>query len=110
MIKTKENEYLFLFFFYSVTLNSLSLGQYRKGYSGCIEHFEDLQHDLAVVGQIAGLVATLRRSYQVCLLIFEDCSTTSEVEGAVFVVVIAAVVLVVVVAVAVAAAVAVAVV
>lgn len=40
-------------------------GQYRKAYSGCREHFEDLQQDLAVIGQIAGLVATLRRSYQV---------------------------------------------
>ena len=40
-------------------------GEYRKGYSGCQEHFEDLQHDLAVIGQIAGLTATLRRSYQV---------------------------------------------
>lgn len=42
-----------------------STGQYRKAYSGCREHFEDLQQDLAVIGQIAGLVATLRRSYQV---------------------------------------------
>lgn len=40
-------------------------GQYRGTYSGCREHFEDLQQDLAVIGQIVGLVATLRRSYRV---------------------------------------------
>lgn len=40
-------------------------GQYRSAYSGCREHFEDLQQDLAIIGQIAGLVSTLRRSYQV---------------------------------------------
>lgn len=43
-------------------------GQYRGTYSGCREHFEDLQQDLAVIGQIAGLVATLRRSYRVRLI------------------------------------------
>lgn len=49
-----------LFFFFT--------GQYRSTYSGCREHFEDLQQDLAVIGQIAGLVATLRRSYRVSLI------------------------------------------
>ncbi|KAK3738107.1 hypothetical protein QZH41_013838, partial [Actinostola sp. cb2023] len=39
-------------------------GQYRQ-HTGCQEHFADLQHDLAIIGQIAGLVATLRRSYQI---------------------------------------------
>ena len=44
-------------------------GQYRKAYSGCREHFEDLQQDLAVIGQIAGLVSTLRRSYRASVFI-----------------------------------------
>lgn len=46
-------------------------GQYRKAYSGCREHFEDLQQDLAVIGQIAGLVSTLRRSYRASVLYSE---------------------------------------
>ncbi|XP_048580947.1 rho guanine nucleotide exchange factor 10 isoform X2 [Nematostella vectensis] len=46
------------------TITQAKEGQYRQ-YSGCQEHFEDLQHDMTVIGQIAGLVATLRRSYQV---------------------------------------------
>ena len=29
------------------------------------ERLEDFQHDLAVIGQIAGLVASLRQSYDV---------------------------------------------
>lgn len=50
---------------YRTTISHSKEGQYRKAYSGCREHFEDLQQDLAVIGQIAGLVTTLRRSYQV---------------------------------------------
>lgn len=50
---------------YRTTISHSKEGQYRKAYSGCREHFEDLQQDLAVIGQIAGLVATLRRSYQI---------------------------------------------
>ena len=32
------------------------------------EHLEELQHDLALIGQIAGLVASLRKSYDVSLI------------------------------------------
>lgn len=50
---------------YRTTIKHSAEGQYRSAYSGCREHFEDLQQDLAIIGQIAGLVSTLRRSYQV---------------------------------------------
>ena len=37
----------------------------RPGAVNVEERLEDFQHDLAVIGQIAGLVASLRQSYEV---------------------------------------------
>ena len=37
----------------------------RPGAKNVEEHLEELQHDLALIGQIAGLVASLRKNYDV---------------------------------------------
>ena len=40
----------------------------RPGAKNVEEHLEELQHDLALIGQIAGLVASLRKSYDVSFI------------------------------------------
>lgn len=42
------------------------LGKYRQATVEVQQHIEDLQHDLAIVGQIAGLAASLRGKHEVC--------------------------------------------
>ena len=40
-------------------------GKYRQATVEIQKHIEDLQHDLAVIGQIAGLASSLRGKHQV---------------------------------------------
>ena len=56
----------------SLTWNAIYFIQFavsspRPGAANVEQRLEDLQHDLAVIGQIAGLIASLRQGYDVCI-------------------------------------------
>ncbi len=49
----------------------------RPGAKKVEEELEALQHDLAVIGQIAGLVATLRKSHEVSANVNSKCCSVN---------------------------------
>lgn len=50
---------------FSVICAFVMLGKYRQATAEIQKHIENLQHDLAVIGQIAGLASSLRGEHQV---------------------------------------------
>ena len=44
----------------------------RPGLEGTPQLLEDLQHDIAIIGEIAGKVASLRRPYEVWMLYYTE--------------------------------------
>ncbi|XP_028393892.1 rho guanine nucleotide exchange factor 10-like isoform X2 [Dendronephthya gigantea] len=50
---------------YGTTTTYSEQGKYRQATAEIQKHIEDLQHDLAVIGQIAGLASSLRGGHQI---------------------------------------------